>query len=312
MQRKIRNLLESAGFTSIDLEQAPGFANAVWLTPDAVIRVNNGRFRNAFQHEAIVLDQLKSTIPVPEVLAVGVQDDGGEFIILRRLPGRNLEDAWPSLTAMEQDDVCRQLGRHVRTLHALPEASWMRNPWVELALDQRQLRNAYHAPPTVIDWMIEAAQQTRPDLTPVLNLVGAMVRNGLSLFQQTDSVFIQADLHFRNVMVMDGQVTGLIDFEGARLAPRDTELDMLVRWLLDSRKNAGSQFDQVVPIFREIYPDLFAGNDLIRRLEIFELLWQLVQLRHWIPGATWMIDPAEHIHGVLSGGFGKNVSAVLL
>ncbi|MEJ7838452.1 MAG: phosphotransferase [Thermomicrobiales bacterium] len=311
MQSRIRNLLETAGFASTDLEQAPGFANAVWLTPDAVIRVNEGRFRDAFRYEASVLVHLKSTFPVPEVLAVGQQDGGGEFIILRRLPGRNLEEAWPTLTASVQDDVCRQLGRHIEELHSIPAAAWMRNPWVELALDQRQLQNAYHAPPADIDWMIEAARQTRPDLTQVLEQVGSMVRNGLSLFQQPDSVFVHADLHFRNVMVMDGQVTGLIDFEGARLAPRDTELDMLVRWLIGQRMKFGSQYDRVVPLIRNIYPALFAGDNLIQRMEIYELLWQLVQLQNWKPGATWMNDPGDHLQGVLSGRFGRDVATVL-
>jgi aminoglycoside phosphotransferase (APT) family kinase protein len=117
---------------------------------------------------------------------------------------------------------------------------------------------------------------------------------------------VHTDLHFRNALVDNGRVSGLIDFEGFRLAPADVELDMLlrsIRWTLASPR-AGSMDHEMVPRwFSEEYPALFAHPRLIERLEVYEALWHLVQLHHWTSSAAWTRDPALALDRLLSGDF---------
>lgn len=304
-------LLTQSGFASTGITKAPGFANSVWQTPQAVIRINEGRFPDAFRHEADILVRLRSSMPVPNVLAIGKRDPDGEFIILERLPGVNLQDAWPMLTSTPRRALCEDIGSMIRTLHATPLAEWASNPWVDHAMASKNAGNAYHAPVKEFGWLAESAVQTRPDLEPLINQVKQFITANLPLFDEEEPVFVHADLHFRNIMVHEGQISGLIDFEGAQPAPRSTELDMLVRWLIGQSENDAASYVDLIPGLRSTYSELFGDRHLVSKLEVYELLWHLVQLHHWQPGARWMNDPGEHIDAVLRGTFGEKVEVTL-
>jgi aminoglycoside phosphotransferase (APT) family kinase protein len=288
-----------------------GIANAVWLTPSHVIRLNSGRFREAFAYEAEVLRRLPAEIPRPGVLAHGKRADAGEFLVLERLPGVTIEDAWPSLSTASRRAVVRELADIVRRLHALAPAAWMDNPWVADAMAGRYA-DAYHAPPSLFRKLIGSARRVRPDASDVLARTHAFIAARIDAFVDDRDVPVHTDLHFRNVLVDGDRISGLIDFEGFRLAPADTELDMLlrsIRWVLAS-PGAGSMDHEMVPRwFREEYPALFAHPRLIERLEVYEALWHLVQL-HWHPvgGAG---DPVRWLERLLQGEFRSRTIALL-
>lgn len=311
MEKLVSELLHQSGYSGSNIDKAPGFANNVWLTPEVVIRLNEGRFRNAFQHEAEVLSRLSAILPVPNVLAKGQHDQSGEFIILERLPGSNLQDAWPMLSEKQRRSFSESIGSMILTLHSMPVEDWMQNPWANDAFSTRNARDAYHAPVHEIDWIADSAAVTRPDLLHLVDEVRQFVNRRSHVFELEETCLIHADLHFRNVMVDGDQITGLIDFEGARPAPRSTELDMLFRWLIEENQKAPGEYNGLISGMMSTYPELFDDQELVSKLEIYELLWQLVQLHHWHPGARWMSDPARHIEAVLRGSFGQNVARLL-
>jgi aminoglycoside phosphotransferase len=308
---EIRQLLSHAGLKTDELQRAPGFANEVAMTRDHVIRLNVGRFIDAFMHEAEVLERLSGIVPVPEVVAIGERLGGGEYIILRRLPGTNLEDAWPSLDPASRTSIVAELGSILRTLHAIPLEPWMRCRWSELANESADGRNAYHAPPEIAPALIESARTIRPELGDLLNEAEQFIAERVDLYAQDDHVFVHTDIHFRNVIVDHGRITGLIDFEGSRTVPIDIEITMLIRWILSRRDHAPGDDGTILADLNRAYPQLFAVPDLSPRLEVRELMWMLVQLHHWQTGATWMDDPAIAIREVLGGFFRSRIDLAL-
>lgn len=309
----MRSLLEQAGVPADDLVAGAGIANEVWLTPDHVVRLSNGRFRDAFAFEAEVLRQLPAEIPRPFVVAHGKRDEGGEYLVLERLPGVTMDAAWSLLSAVSRRTLVHELADITRRLHALEPATWMANPWVADAMAGKYA-DAYHAPPWLYRELIRDACRVRPEASDVLACTRAFIARRLDAFAGDIDVPIHTDLHFRNVLVDGGRVSGLIDFEGFRLAPADTELDMLLRQLrheLGGDDTEADDFSLVCKWFREVYPGLFAHPRLIERLEVYEALWHLVQLHHWTSSAAWTRDLAAALESLILGRFREDVSRLL-
>jgi aminoglycoside 2''-phosphotransferase len=300
---EVRTIFGSHNLPATDITLAAGFANLVVLTPTHVLRLNDGRFPGAFGHEARVLSQLPDTIPHPVVAAHGEREQGGEYLVLERLPGTNLQDAWTDLDPEEQYRIGAGLGDIVRRIHALPVSDWMHNPWVEDVLVSRRWRDAYHAPPEVATELIESAGSMRPETHSLLARIGAFIAERSPAFASNPTAFIHTDLHFRNVVVADGRISGLIDFEGSRLGPADVELDMLSRTFQSGDEAARLSYINAMSGFRSAYPAIFETPNLVARLEVYEALWHLVQLHHWQPGHRWTTDPADSLELLLQGSF---------
>ena len=305
------SLLRQNGLPDHPIVLAGGFANEVWLTLDHVVRLNNGRFRDAFRHEAEVLRRLPSDIPHPKVVAHGLRIDGGEYLILERMAGTNLERAWSTLSRSDRATIVDKIGDVIQKLHTIEIAGWMRNPWVEDAIAHGNCRDAYHAPPEFYPTLIESASNEREDAGPVLTILDEFMASRMSAFGHERDVLVHADLHFRNVLVSNGHVTGLIDYEGCRPAPLDVELDMLLRSLSRDSESDTNMYPGVVGSLKRKYPALFAHPQLLDRLEVYEGLWHLVQLHHWRPGHIWTIDPIIALQRLLDGSFRERVGQVL-
>jgi aminoglycoside phosphotransferase (APT) family kinase protein len=308
--QEARSILREHRIDAGKMELAGGFANQVLMTPEVVIRLNEGRFPQAFAHEERVLSHLPDDIPHPRVLAAGHRAGGGEYLVLERLPGERLDLAWGSLTTRERERVAGELAAIVQRLHALPAAGWMQNPWVEDVLRSHRWRDAYRPPPGVTPLLIESARGVRPDQQSLLDRVAVFVDQRMPAFGDERDVFLHTDLHFRNLLVDRGRITGLIDFEGSRRGPADVELDMFLR----SMRWDSLPVDEArgfIRAFRRAYPAPFAHSRLVARLEVYEALWHLVQFHHWKPGDHWTSDPAESLAEILDGSFAAQVDEVL-
>src|SRR4051812_45755607 len=72
-----------------------GWVSRVWVGDEYVVRLSNGQFRDAYRHEAAVVDLLAgSEVPHARHVAHGDGPDG-PWYVSERLPGRTLYDAWP-------------------------------------------------------------------------------------------------------------------------------------------------------------------------------------------------------------------------
>ena len=307
-----RAILHAHGLDANDITRADGFANTVLMTPTHVIRLNGGRFPDAFAHEARVLSHLPATIPHPVVVASGERESGGEYLVLARLPGDNLERVWPDLSPPARREIGQQLGSHLRALHELSPASWMKNPWVADAVASERWRDAYHAPTETVPQAIEGARGIRPDLTPLLERLGGFVQERVPVCTTGPQGFVHTDVHLRNILVVGSAITGLVDYEGSRIGPLDMELDQFVRFILDSGDQADTGYTPFIAGMRETYPAVFRHPDLIARLEVYEAQWHLVQLHHWHTDATWTTDPAVGIERLIDGVFAAQVHRLLV
>jgi aminoglycoside phosphotransferase (APT) family kinase protein len=298
-----RRLLAIHGLPTEPLTPANGWSNHVWMTDRHVVRISSGRFRGAYAHEAAVLALLPPAVPHASVLARG-QVGAQEWMLLTRVPGQPLGQVWSTLSEQQRRSAIRQLGAALEALHATAVPDGFVNPWLDAALTPGgSPRDAYHAPPAHYPRLLDAARAVPGVDQQVLDAAEAALVSALPHFANDRPVLMHGDMHFANLLWHDDALTALLDFEGARLAPPDQELDTLLRYVREPalfRSTPGERVAEpgvlagVPEWLAEAYPALFAHPRLAERLRAYDILWQLVQLLHFPPGSG-LPDPWAHL-----------------
>jgi aminoglycoside phosphotransferase (APT) family kinase protein len=324
-----RRILRAAGVDHEGpLRPCHGWSNAAWVGLDCVVRVSSGRLRGSLAHEAVVLAGLGEDdvhIAVPVVVGVGEGPvAGGEWLVTTTLPGVTLAEAWSGLDGTARRRVGAELGRALRTLHEeadlVAEAQWWRD-----AQEAPQLHNAYHPMVRMGPVMVAAARLLPSVDDVVLDEVEAFIDERLPLFEEDIDAFVHSDIHGHNLLVdpATGALTGVLDWEGSHRAAPDEELDMLLRWVQAAHNFPARPGDpceiekgdvlELVDHIGSAYPELLSGPRLRERLELYEALWQLVQLHFdcwWVgqghgdaaaPPASWarlrmLLNGQSHVH----------------
>ncbi|SDE53213.1 phosphotransferase [Glycomyces harbinensis] len=267
-----------------------GWVSRVWVGDQYVVRLNNdGRFRDAYRHEATVVKLLAgSEVPHARILAHGDGPDG-PWYVSERLPGRTLYDAWPAADSHTRRAMIESLGAALRALHRVRPPADLLPPWLVDALAGEPWA-AFH-PPVVGAALqrVEAARQWPGHDPRLLAEVDDWIRERLALFAADEPVLVHGDLHGSNVIVDKGRVTGLIDFAEASAQPADVELDIILRWCARAREYPPTPEEQgldettlteVPGWLRGAYPELFEREDLRERLRFYDMHRELALYAH--------------------------------
>jgi aminoglycoside phosphotransferase (APT) family kinase protein len=284
------NLLAMHGLETGQLEPMAGWSNQLWASRAHVVRISSGRFRQSLSYEAEVLRSLPH-VPCPRVVANGVVGRR-EWMIQTRAPGANLMTAWPHLDRAERERAVRSLALALRAVHATPLRDALREPpWRTAALRPGgDLSVALRVHPGRYRQLVDFCVERSVAAPALLRAAADFIEARLGAFADDREVLTHGDLTFTNV-IWDGEQARLVDFETSGATPLDRELDLLLR-LLDSPEavsaGAGQSralYDPVMGWLRDAYPELMAHPDLVRRLEVYDALWELVQLLNY---------PADH------------------
>lgn len=305
-----RRLLASLGLPAAPLAAAHGWSNRVWLAPEQIVRLSSGRFRDSFAHERDVIGLLPAAVPHAPVVAYG-RAGGREWLVLGRVPDRSLAEVWPDLALAERRAATAQLGAILRALHGVELPANFSNPWLDDALAPGgRPGDAYHAPPGRHQPLLTAAYAVPGVDRGLLDAVGAFIAERLDAFAGDRAALVHADVHFANLLWTDGRITALLDFEAARPAAPDLELDTLLRFAREPELYRGRD-GRGGPSRRDLaavpgwlagaYPALFAHPRLPARLAVYEALSQLVQVLNFRAGPS-PHDPLGHLKALLAAG----------
>lgn len=282
----LQDVLAAAGLpTDGDYEATGGWVSRAWVGDAFVVRAGASSAASAYEHEARVVALLDGTdVPHARHVAYGSSADGA-WSVSSRLPGRTLHEAWPTASIAERRSIIHSLGAALRALHRIPAPSGLRPPWLASALAGGPWP-AYHPP--VVDAAMSlvedaaAAGRSSPLLAP-------WVSSHLPLFDADPHVLVHGDLHGSNIIVDDGQVTGLIDFAEAVAQPADVELDTILRWCARPEEfpptpsSRGLDRASLAPVpgwLEETYAELFARPSLPTRLAFYDLWVELAIVGH--------------------------------
>ena len=275
--------LSAAGLDpDVALRRASSVTNEVWLTDTVVIRVNR-RLDKRLRREAELAAHLPVDVRYPEVVRYG-EGSGYDFLVQRRRPGDVLARAWPLMSAADRRVAVRQLTYMLRALHETPA------PLVAPLDDPPQLCGVRNGG-RVIDPLLQALDRARqlPNVEAELitSLIGYVKATAQVLEPYSTATLVHGDLTFENMLWDGHELTALIDFEYARGAPSDVDLDVLLRFcaypFLHVAEDYASEtkaedYVEVPYWIREDYPQLFNHPHVLDRLRLYSIGFDLRQL----------------------------------
>jgi aminoglycoside phosphotransferase (APT) family kinase protein len=283
---RVVQILKSAGVSTRAFpERIAGSTNEVWRAGDYIIRVGFVDGAERLRREARLAQYLPHQIGYPSVVASGIEPFG-EWIVVRHRPGYMLSEAWAVLDGPTRQSAVREVAGAIKALHnthlepAVAEDLRFREGEGPLQLPHQlpaarviELLEEARKLPYMDNGLIDAAVERA---TALEDVIWAHERNGL----------VHGDLHFENVVVNDGVVVALVDFEWSRIGPGEIDIDMLARFCANPQMHVGGSyylhndaFKDVMRWFAEEYPEIFEREFFLDRLMMcglaFEVPWLL-------------------------------------
>jgi hygromycin-B 7''-O-kinase len=161
--------------------------------------------------EARVLAAVQGRLPLPTPQLIAADThDSWPYLLMSQLPGQRLVDAWPALSIGERDRIADALGETIATLHAIDTTALADLPpsWDGFVAEQ-------HASAT------ERQVKRRLDAHWLEQIPAFLDR--WKPAPAAHRVLLHTEIMREHLMVDDGRLTGLFDFEPAMLGAADYE-----------------------------------------------------------------------------------------
>ena len=274
-------------------ELVPSNNNDVWRLAEGYLRV---AWRGDLERLAVerrLLEAVNPVVPVPVVLSHG-RTETLAWSLQTAVPGRPLDEF---LDGPEGRGLFRQAVDLLRRLHRWtppPDLGSDLAPGTGTVL-QRCGREVVILPRRSVLDLVDQARSAPYADGQVLDALAARVTE-LPDVDPAGTV-LHGDFYVGNVLVGDGTVSALIDFEFARTGPVDLELISVVR-ALDAENRVGLRRPPLLDWLREDYPEAFAGPDRPRRLWLYAISYALRQALFWPADRSEAdgLDPSHPLH----------------
>jgi aminoglycoside phosphotransferase (APT) family kinase protein len=221
----------------------------------------------------------RTSLPVPEVLAVNLSSDGDlpPYLVMEKAPGDSLHGLFYDLSVETQEHLLAAIGRYLATLHQ----TWQFDACGSLQLvdDAIEPVDDYRWPEWCdAQWAtcLERLHETRfADLVPELDAWYETQRPLLPADQQ--SVLVHDDFRPANVLVDEPRetVTAMLDWEDILAAPPEYQLARLEFLCIDVYEFPAEQQAQLRTTLYESYQQIhpFQPSDAYRqRRDLYQLL----------------------------------------
>jgi aminoglycoside phosphotransferase (APT) family kinase protein len=180
--------------------------------------------------EVRAYDRLRTIgVPVPEIIALDVSRAlvPLPYILMRRLPGRSMAFAWKDMTDKQRSAAAVQAGEVLAQIHGIimDNFGWLSN------LDIDPMASAVEFTDTHFYWHLQEAYLDRAfDSANRARLVALWERVKSYVAQVRQPHLIHGDFQFENILVDDGRIAGVIDFEWGGAGDPAWDFMMEGRW----------------------------------------------------------------------------------
>lgn len=287
MENLVRVICQKEGINGRNIRVlSGGQVNQVFLIDgEYVLRI--GSREDAFQrlkHETELMHSLVGKIPVPRIYAFG-QQDGLVYQIQQFIPGQKLYSIWKRLQPDVQENIVAELAAHLKILHS------MISPNFGYA---RQDTKRYDAWP---DFLSDKFKHTLEEIKALnIRIVPGFLELAVNYFdvhkhvlQDGVPALVHGDLSLMNILVDNGRISAILDFEYSLQAPIDYELWVMEAFCLypndyaeeDKEGFCTADFASFIPLLHKHYPGLFEIQHLRERLNIYHLESALSNYLAW-------------------------------
>lgn len=222
-------------------------------------------------------------IPTPKVLRDWVDSDGRYFVLLERIQGQTLEQAWPTLSESQKTSLADQVVNIREKLRSITSTSIRgvdQNPcYPGLLFFDRESHGPFYSDLELWDAISLTLYDPPRRVFPARALANLKKR----MPRCEPYVLTHCDLNLGNIIIKDGRLAGILDWEFAAYYPiwyeyvsaswgwteEDAEWKRLLRERMDIHGDGhedAKAFWQDLRVLRK-YPDLDEkGREVLERL----------------------------------------------
>lgn len=277
MQPALEAIFRKEGIHASSIEPlGGGQVNQVYrVNGEYVLRI--GSREDAYERlkqETELLRSLAGAIPVPKIYAFG-EEEGLVYQVQEYLPGEKLYLVWKDLPPTTQESIAAALAQVMQVLHsrALPTFGPVREP-----------RQRYPSWPEYLVGEFERALGEYARLG--IRVAPGFLELAREYFGRHQHVLAggaptltHADLTLVNILVHQGRISAILDFEYAVYAPKDYELLAIESFCLYPNDWAeeehehfnAADFARLIPLLHKYYPALFAVPHLRERVNLYQI-----------------------------------------
>ena len=174
-----------------------------------------GRRVSRNEANALRLVEKHTTIPAPRLIDFAVDPDEEEnFLLMTLVPGIPAHLVFWRMTYEERDQLARDVGNYVTQYRQIPNKNnylicdTLGGPAVDKRTDDYGVCGPFNSKSDFIDYLTDGVERRR-------------TQRPLSYLYEKDHkiCFTHADLHLSNLLVDNGRLCGLIDWETAGFRP---------------------------------------------------------------------------------------------
>ena len=251
-----------------------GFTNTIYNVNDCYIvkictNVNN---EESFKKEIEFYNANKDNYLIPKLYYSNVdkKDIPYYYEILEKIKGVSLYNVWHTYTEKEREDIIRQICNAMKGMHSVKGKPY---DWTKYIKNKF---NKIYSEVKKFNIFNEEEQK----------LLEKAYDDFDKYLDSNEFVLVHNDLHFDNIFVDNGKIK-ILDFERSMYAPRDFELDIFYRMIRKPWKFASEetekytdkeQYSNIISYVKKYYSELFNVPNLDERLEIYDIVYYLVQL----------------------------------
>ncbi len=218
MLKFARERFVAHGVTEEPERLSGGWTNCVFAAGDLVLRCTRNAENGRLRRENGLARLLPGKVGYPELVDCG-STDGYDWMLCRRIPGTNLEDAWGSLSWEERADALEQLWMKAKQVHTIDIEDV--HPFVNETLWYiTTMENVGKEADVLLERTLINAEQCETVKGYIYRFEEAM--------KQAKCVPVHGDLTPANTMWYEGKIAALMDFECAVIAPKEADLMMLL------------------------------------------------------------------------------------
>ncbi|OGL95758.1 hypothetical protein A2348_03985 [Candidatus Uhrbacteria bacterium RIFOXYB12_FULL_58_10] len=191
---------------------------------------------------------------------------------MTKMPGQRLSSGWFDLSKSQQEAMLSQISDQLRLFHSISFDTYA----IPRPLQNSSWKDALRAYTDLPEQAPEQAdERTRANFATLRNFY---LEHESVLSVATAPVLVHNDIHFDNVLHQNGMLTGILDFDFARQAPRDYELRQIIdffqspKYLVSERDEPvwdGFEATDELRLLRKYYPELFDSPDMVTRQKLY-------------------------------------------
>lgn len=268
------------GFTN-EIHHVGDYILKVYARPDTAI--------NSYLKETDLFEKLKGPVLVPELI---IKDNSRTiipqpYIIYRYINGKPGGHVWHLLNHEQRKQIiCGSVGqlKAIAALEPRPKLKYYKT-WrgqVEVKL------NSY----------LDVVRQKKLFSNEVVQSLQVYIDKNIGLLEQSQLGLQYWDFHLDNLIIDNGKLVGMIDFEHVDIVSIDYILNIIRQMQQYPRLNLAENMEQYANLehykdmlkwFEEFYPELFAFDELETRINLYDLE-SMLRLRPRFPNAKQADD----------------------